>query len=196
MPYRRIHIFVCSNTAKHSDVSKDSGGDDTLDNDKFEYLPWLCSYCLAHSKLACALLHGDEHDVRHTHDTAQKGEQSDDPQCSANNTYTLRHLYVVHVSVPDIHRRLVVGGSVMLYVEMSAIVALEFLVLFFGDKTFYFKLYVPRLITLGIDCFQGGIGDESIIVLLLLVILHYTYHLKHQVTHFYVAPDEREIVMG
>ena len=84
----------------------------------------------------------------------------------------------------------------MLVVEMGTVVALKVLVLSLGDKTLYLKLYVTSLITLGIDGFQGGIGDESLVVLTLLVILHYTYHLEHQVTHLYVAPDEREIVFG
>ena len=67
MSKRRIHILVGSHTQHHTDITKEGGDDDTLDDDEPQDAPRLRADGLADAKLVGALLDGDEHDVADTH---------------------------------------------------------------------------------------------------------------------------------
>ena len=72
-------LLIGQHAAEHADVAEDGRGDDALGDDELQDVVRFGSDGLPHPELACALLHGDEHDVRYAHDTAEQGEQSHHP---------------------------------------------------------------------------------------------------------------------
>ena len=64
----RIHLEVRANTQKHADITEEGGDEHTFDDDQAQDGIGRGTDSLADAKLAGSFLHGDEHDVRHTHD--------------------------------------------------------------------------------------------------------------------------------
>ena len=64
-----IHVLVGTNAKYHTYIAKERGDDDTLDDNQLQDAPGLGTDGFTDTEFVGALLDGDEHDVRHAHDT-------------------------------------------------------------------------------------------------------------------------------
>ena len=110
-------------------------------------------------------LHGDEHDVAYTHDAAQQGEQTYYPECRLHDGDSLVHLDIVHLSVPEPDGSLVIRCCLMVVVDAGTIVLLKLLVIFLGLQVLDGELQTSRIIALGVNGLDGGVGDEGFVLL-------------------------------
>ncbi len=65
-----IHPFRHSDTRHHADVAEEGGNRNAFHDNQPEDRKGLCTQRLAYAELACALLDGNQHDVRYAYDTA------------------------------------------------------------------------------------------------------------------------------
>ena len=74
-----IHILIGSNAENHTNIAKDSGDDDTLDDNQLQDAPGFGADSFADTKFMGALFHRYQHDIRDTHDATQQREESYNP---------------------------------------------------------------------------------------------------------------------
>ena len=80
-----IHVFGNRNTCHHAYVAKEGGNGNTFGNDEPEYRHGFGSKGFADAKFMRPLAYGDEHDIADSHNAAQQGKDSDNPDSQMKN---------------------------------------------------------------------------------------------------------------
>ena len=140
MTQRSIHILIGEDAQQHSHVAKESGDNHTLYDDQFQDTPGFRTDGLADTELVGAFLHGNEHDVRHAHNTTQQRKQTYHPKERVDDSDTLFHLHTLRITVPDPNTTLVFRMRLMIAVQTSAVIFLESLIGFFCGQSVKGKL--------------------------------------------------------
>ena len=178
-----IHILVGCYTQYHTDISKESRDNHTLYDDEPKDAPRFGADGLADAELMRTLLDGDEHDVRHAHDTAQQGEESHYPEEGADDADALFHLQVLRKAVPYPQGLFVFRMRLMLSIQSATVVLFKLFVGLFGVQPVKGEFNTSRIIGIRtVDGLDGRIRRKDIgpSVLLFLVDAH---HLKGKVAH-------------
>ena len=128
-----IHIFIGEYTHKHAHIAKEGGDDNTLNNDEFQYAPWLGANGFTDSELMGTLFNCDKHNVADTYDTTKQSKQSHNPECGMDDGNTLFHLHILSIAIPYPDGTFVFRMNLMVGIQSTAISILKRLVSLLGS---------------------------------------------------------------
>ena len=175
MSQRGIHILVGHHAQHHTNIPEEGGNDDTLDDNEPQNVPRSGAYGLTDAKFVGTLLDGDEHDIRHAHDTAEQSKQAYHPEEGTDDIDTLFHLQVLRETVPYPYSLLVLRMCLMLSIQTATIVFLKVIVSLLRCQPVESKLDASGIVGIGtINRLDGGVRREPVStpVLLFLIDAH------------------------